>query len=54
MKKKKKPGDQWTIYDLDLFAFERILKKASLGLGQTLFLLDTEGFFLTAPPPERA
>ncbi|NOY52566.1 MAG: hypothetical protein GXP58_02980 [Deltaproteobacteria bacterium] len=53
MKKKNKPGDQWTIYDLDLFAFEKILKKASIGLGQTLFLLDTEGFFLTAPPPER-
>jgi two-component system sensor histidine kinase HydH len=53
MKKNKKQDDRWTIYDLDLFAFERILKKASLGLGQTLFLLDTEGFFLTSPPPER-
>jgi signal transduction histidine kinase/ligand-binding sensor protein len=51
--KKKKANDQWSIYDLDLLAFERILKKASVGLRQTLFLLDTEGNFLTAPPPER-
>ncbi|MEK6777910.1 MAG: ATP-binding protein [bacterium] len=51
--KKKKFNDQWSIYDLDLLSFERILKKASLGLGQTLFLLDTEGNFLTAPPPDR-
>ncbi len=51
--KKNKPNDEWSIYDLDLLAFESILKKASLGLGQTLFLLDTEGNFLTAPPPKR-
>lgn len=50
---KKKLSDQWSIYDLDLLAFERILKKASQGLGQILFLLDTDGNFLTAPPPER-
>jgi signal transduction histidine kinase/ligand-binding sensor protein len=51
--KRKKDNENWTIYDLDVPAFERILKKASLGLGQSLFLLDTEGFFLTAPPKER-
>ncbi len=51
--KKKMLNDQWSIYDLDLLSFERILKKASLGLGQTLFLLDTEGNFLTSPPPDR-
>ncbi len=51
--KRKKGNENWTIYDLDVPAFERILKKASLGLGQSLFLLDTEGFFLTAPPKER-
>jgi len=51
--KKKKHNEEWSIYDLDLLSFERILKKASLGLGQTLFLLDTEGNFLTSSPPDR-
>ncbi len=51
--KRKRGNENWTIYDLDVPAFERILKQASLGLGQSLFLLDTEGFFLTAPPQER-
>ncbi|MDX1764703.1 MAG: PocR ligand-binding domain-containing protein, partial [bacterium] len=49
----KKAKDDWTIYDLDLMAFERILKKASIGLGQSLFLLDTEGEYLTEPPADR-
>jgi ligand-binding sensor protein len=49
----KKQKEEWTIYDLDVGAFEKILRKASLGLGQTLFLLDTEGEFLTEPPAER-
>ena len=49
----KKAKDDWTIYDLDLMAFERILKKASIGLGQTLFMLDTEGEYLTEPPADR-
>ncbi len=51
--KKKDLYETWTVYDLDLIAFEKILKKASLSLDLTLFLLDTEGFFLTAPPSQR-